>query len=121
MTRSPTEIDREIGQRIRLARKQAKLSQSELGQAIGVTYQQVQKYENGTDRGRGLPPSCRSPRCSSSPRPPCWAASSHGQARLMDEDAIRAFVALFNEIKRPALRGAALQTVKSLVAAGNEV
>ncbi|WP_349371824.1 helix-turn-helix transcriptional regulator [Salinarimonas sp.] len=119
MTRSPTEIDREIGQRIRLARKQAKLSQSELGQAIGVTYQQVQKYENGTDRVAAS----RLVQIATVLEQPASAllgGVEQGQARLMDEDAI-ALVALFNEIKRPALRGAALQTVKSLVAAGNEV
>jgi len=49
-TRATTDVDRMIGQRIRLARKMAKLSQSQLAQGLGVTYQQVQKYENGTDR-----------------------------------------------------------------------
>jgi len=49
-TRAPTDIDRFVGQRVRLARKIAKLSQQKLGEIAGVTYQQVQKYENGTDR-----------------------------------------------------------------------
>ena len=49
-TRAPTETDRLVGQRIRLARRMAKLSQSALGSSVGVTYQQIQKYENGTDR-----------------------------------------------------------------------
>lgn len=48
--RSTTEIDVMVGQRIRIARKLARQSQMFLGEAIGVTYQQVQKYENGTDR-----------------------------------------------------------------------
>ena len=48
--RSPTDIDRFVGQRVRLARRMAKLSQQKLGEIAGVTYQQVQKYENGTDR-----------------------------------------------------------------------
>lgn len=43
-------LDREIGKRLRAARKRSGLSQSELGQAIGVTFQQVQKYERGTNR-----------------------------------------------------------------------
>jgi transcriptional regulator with XRE-family HTH domain len=43
-------LDREIGARLRLARKARGLSQSELGQAVGVTFQQVQKYERGTNR-----------------------------------------------------------------------
>jgi len=49
-TRAPTDIDRFVGQRVRLARKMARLSQQKLGKIAGVTYQQVQKYENGTDR-----------------------------------------------------------------------
>lgn len=119
MTRSPTEIDREIGQRIRLARKQAKLSQSELGQSIGVTYQQVQKYENGTDR---VAASRLVHIAAVLQVPPAALLSGQGdmEARLMDEDAI-ALVALFNELKQPSLRGAALQTVKTLVAASHNI
>jgi transcriptional regulator with XRE-family HTH domain len=49
-SRSPTDADRSVGQRVRLARKIAKMSQQKLAAEIGVTYQQVQKYENGTDR-----------------------------------------------------------------------
>ena len=49
-SRKPTAMDQRVGQRIRLARKVAKLSQSKLGDSVGVTYQQIQKYENGTDR-----------------------------------------------------------------------
>lgn len=49
-TRQPTSMDKLVGQRIRLARKIAKLSQTKLAEGAGVTYQQIQKYENGTDR-----------------------------------------------------------------------
>ena len=49
-TRKPSDIDKLVGQRVRLARKIAKLSQSKLAEGAGVTYQQIQKYENGTDR-----------------------------------------------------------------------
>lgn len=49
-TRAPTTIDAAVGAKVRVARKIAGISQSDLGAAIGVTYQQVQKYENGTDR-----------------------------------------------------------------------
>ncbi len=44
------ETDIALGARIRVRRNELKLSQSELGEAIGVTYQQVQKYERGFDR-----------------------------------------------------------------------
>jgi transcriptional regulator with XRE-family HTH domain len=40
-------IDTYIGQRIRGRRLQLKMSQGTLGDRIGVTFQQVQKYENG--------------------------------------------------------------------------
>jgi transcriptional regulator with XRE-family HTH domain len=39
-----------VGQNIRICRLQRGLSQSELGQRIGVTFQQIQKYENGKNR-----------------------------------------------------------------------
>src|SRR5262245_60849777 len=42
--------DKFVGQNIRLVRKAKGLSQTQLGDAIGVTFQQVQKYENGFNR-----------------------------------------------------------------------
>ncbi len=49
-TRSPTRMDRIIGDRIRVRRCERGLTQQELGDAIGVSFQQVQKYERGTNR-----------------------------------------------------------------------
>jgi transcriptional regulator with XRE-family HTH domain len=43
-------IDVLIGERVRSCRMQAKISQAALGEALGVTLQQIQKYEEGTDR-----------------------------------------------------------------------
>jgi transcriptional regulator with XRE-family HTH domain len=43
-------IDRHVGGRIRKRRIDLGLSQSELGQALGVSFQQVQKYEQGANR-----------------------------------------------------------------------
>jgi transcriptional regulator with XRE-family HTH domain len=45
-----TDADRLIGKRVRIARLTAKLSQAELGRRLGVTFQQIQKYENGKNR-----------------------------------------------------------------------
>jgi transcriptional regulator with XRE-family HTH domain len=42
--------DAEIARRVRALRLRRGLSQSELGSALGVTFQQVQKYEKGTNR-----------------------------------------------------------------------
>jgi transcriptional regulator with XRE-family HTH domain len=48
--RSVGKPDIELGKRIRLRRVEMKLSQTELGEKLGVTYQQVQKYEKGVNR-----------------------------------------------------------------------
>jgi transcriptional regulator with XRE-family HTH domain len=42
--------DIELGKRIRLRRVEQKLSQAELGDKLGVSFQQVQKYEKGINR-----------------------------------------------------------------------
>lgn len=44
------DVDKHIGNRIRVARTLAGLSQESLGDVLGVTFQQVQKYENGKNR-----------------------------------------------------------------------
>jgi transcriptional regulator with XRE-family HTH domain len=43
-------IDKVIGRNIRIHRLAKKMSQTELGDQLGVSFQQVQKYENGTNR-----------------------------------------------------------------------
>jgi transcriptional regulator with XRE-family HTH domain len=48
--KKPNRTDVAVGQRVRVFRKEANLSQTELADQIGVTFQQVQKYENGTNR-----------------------------------------------------------------------
>lgn len=48
--RRADDTDAFVGERIRAGRIMAKLSQTELGERIGVTFQQVQKYEKGTNR-----------------------------------------------------------------------
>ncbi len=49
-TRSPAPIDVHVGSQVRLRRKQLGITQEALGDAIGVTFQQVQKYERGVNR-----------------------------------------------------------------------
>ena len=44
------EIDIQVGKTIREFRRQRGLTQTQLGESIGVSFQQVQKYENGTNR-----------------------------------------------------------------------
>ena len=51
--RRVTPMDVLVGARVAAFRKAKRISQTELGQAIGVTFQQVQKYEKGTNRISG--------------------------------------------------------------------
>lgn len=46
----PSAVDIHVGSRIRLRRTQLGISQDRLGNALGLTFQQVQKYERGANR-----------------------------------------------------------------------
>jgi transcriptional regulator with XRE-family HTH domain len=43
-------IDQHVGSRVRMRRMMLDMSQTTLGEALGITFQQVQKYEKGTNR-----------------------------------------------------------------------
>ena len=46
----PNPIDRHVGSRVRMRRVLSGVSQEKLGDALGLTFQQVQKYEKGSNR-----------------------------------------------------------------------
>jgi len=46
----PDPIDIHVGQRLKARRVGLRISQSEIGKALDVTFQQIQKYENGANR-----------------------------------------------------------------------
>ena len=48
--KDPTETDQILGARIAALRKAKGFSQSDLGEVLGVTFQQIQKYEKGMNR-----------------------------------------------------------------------
>ncbi len=50
MKKVPNPIDRHVGSRVRMRRILLGMSQEKLGEALGLTFQQVQKYEKGTNR-----------------------------------------------------------------------
>ena len=50
MKKSPNPIDVHVGSRVRLRRMLIGMSQEKLGEQLGLTFQQVQKYEKGTNR-----------------------------------------------------------------------
>jgi transcriptional regulator with XRE-family HTH domain len=49
-TKAPNPIDKHVGSRVRMRRMMLGMSQEKLGDALGLTFQQVQKYEKGTNR-----------------------------------------------------------------------
>jgi transcriptional regulator with XRE-family HTH domain len=48
--KSPNPIDKHVGNRLRMRRMMLKMSQEKVGNAVGVSFQQIQKYEKGTNR-----------------------------------------------------------------------
>jgi DNA-binding XRE family transcriptional regulator len=46
----PNPIDKHVGSRVRMRRMMLGMSQEKLGDALDLTFQQVQKYEKGTNR-----------------------------------------------------------------------
>ena len=48
--KAPNPTDKHVGARVRMRRMMLSMSQEKLGDALGLTFQQVQKYEKGTNR-----------------------------------------------------------------------
>src|SRR5437763_9757600 len=49
-TKAPDPVDKYVGSRVRMRRIMLGMSQEKLGEAWGLTFQQIQKYEKGTNR-----------------------------------------------------------------------
>jgi len=49
-TKAPNPVDKYVGSRVRMRRIMLGMSQEKLGEALSLTFQQVQKYEKGTNR-----------------------------------------------------------------------
>ena len=48
--KAPNPIDKHVGSRVRMRRMMLGMSQEKFGDSLGLTFQQVQKYEKGTNR-----------------------------------------------------------------------
>jgi transcriptional regulator with XRE-family HTH domain len=48
--KAPNPIDKHVGSRVRMRRMMIGMSQEKLGDKLGITFQQIQKYEKGTNR-----------------------------------------------------------------------
>src|SRR3984957_1652774 len=49
-TKTPNPTDKYVGSRVRMRRMMLGMSQEKLADALGLTFQQIQKYEKGTNR-----------------------------------------------------------------------
>ncbi len=123
----PDPIDIAVGLRLRTLRKSKGMSQEQLGRALGITFQQIQKYERGTNRisasmlvksARALsvsPNSILPDENDPAPKSPA-ILSLLAQMRGVDE-----LVECYSRIKSPRLRRAVLQLARSLAQNSAEV
>ena len=128
MTKSPNSTDIHVGARVRMRRLMLNLSQTELGDAVGVTFQQVQKYEKGANRigaGRlqqisnflqvpipfffeGLPPSARPSKAAGDGR----ALSDISKFTATSEGL--ALIKAFTKIREPKLRRCIVRLIEAI-------
>lgn len=121
---SAAEIDRYVGQRLRMRREALGLSQGRLGRHLGLTFSQIQKYEKGSNRigaGRlyqmaqflGVPVSHffegLDAEAGGAPPPP-----ENGLRR----DEVRVLTEAFAAIADPQTRASVVALVRSLTAGG---
>ncbi|WP_158916361.1 helix-turn-helix domain-containing protein [Caulobacter sp. S45] len=116
----PDPIDIAVGLRLRTLRKSRGMSQEQLGRALGITFQQIQKYERGTNRisasmlvksARALavaPTSLLPEEGEPAPKSPAIMALI-AQLRGAEE-----LIESYSRIKSPRLRRALLQMSRSL-------
>ncbi|HLH92104.1 MAG TPA: helix-turn-helix transcriptional regulator [Xanthobacteraceae bacterium] len=122
--RSPNSTDVLVGQNIRIARLQKNMSQTELGRHLSVSFQQIQKYEKGTNRvgasrmtqiatalGVSIPVLF-----DGAPTAPHAAAMPTARALLAEPHALRLLQA-FERIDNDTAKLAVLHLVESLVPA----
>src|ERR1700754_1984115 len=50
MSKAPNPVDKYVGSRVRMRRIMLGMSQEKLGEALGLTFQKIKKYEKGTNR-----------------------------------------------------------------------
>jgi transcriptional regulator with XRE-family HTH domain len=113
MQDSLRDLDIQIGQNLKRFRKYRNISQSRLAEALGITFQQIQKYETGTNRisasrlvaiGRFLDTNILDFLAAND-------ASTPAGEPLFDEEALK-LIALFKAIPQPAVRKAILTLIR---------
>ncbi|WP_312949209.1 helix-turn-helix transcriptional regulator [Agrobacterium sp.] len=124
MNRLPNPIDVHVGSRIRLRRSIAGLSQEQLADGLGLTFQQVQKYEKGINRVSAsrlqhISEVLEVPISFFFENGPNALVNSAGSPmgefnELMSSKETIALVTAFNSIKSPRLRQSVLNLVRTL-------
>ncbi|WP_105386600.1 helix-turn-helix domain-containing protein [Neorhizobium alkalisoli] len=126
--KKPNPIDVYVGSRIRLRRTMLKMSQETLGENLGITFQQVQKYEKGTNRVgasrlQHISTILNVPVTFFFDDGPASHLSSDNRSDVTEDDAVTRFVGsregiefnlAFQHVGNPKLRQNILQLVKSL-------
>ncbi len=124
--RGPDPIDMEVGLNLRRVRRERGLSQAEVGEALGITFQQVQKYERGANRVSAsmLVKAARFMGVRAADLLPAEVTSKTADAllrRLVDTPAAGRAVEAFCAIPSPALRRTVLQLMRALAAVAASV
>jgi transcriptional regulator with XRE-family HTH domain len=116
-----TALELAIGARMRTRRRQLSLSQSELAEKLGVSFQQVQKYERGANRVAASTLVAASHALGTTV---AWLVGEETSGREDDEDVFRALarpgaleiLQAFNAIPDPAARAALLALAREMAA-----
>ena len=128
MSKAVTEIDVVVGARLRVRRLELDLSQQEVARKLGITFQQVQKYESGSNRMSAG----RLKELSTILKVPVGyffaeedADSTGGSrlpttAKLMNEPGARTLLTAYAKIQNRALRKSIVEIVRSLARDKNE-
>jgi transcriptional regulator with XRE-family HTH domain len=114
--RSSQDVDQVVGRQIRIHRISNRLSQTELADRIGVTFQQVQKYENGRNRVGAS----RLLRIAQALDVPVMAlfdgaeGASQEEAKLLADRQTLRLAQAFDQIRSKRIRGELVSLVESL-------
>lgn len=122
-SRAPDPIDREVGARMRLERQARGLTQQNLAERLGVSFQQIQKYERGINRisASVLVKAAEALGCS----PALLLTGSEGQEqaaglewmRMLSQPGARELLSAFVQIPDVATRNAVIAIVRGLAPA----
>ena len=133
MAKTPNPIDKHVGARVRMRRIMVGMSQEKLGEALGITFQQIQKYEKGTNRiGASrlqaaarilaVPVNYFFEGASDDPATAVGFADGQASHYHSDNDAdgeSRQLIEAFRRIREPDLRRRVIELVESMAAAAD--